>query len=136
MKLKFLLFIFVLLNSTVVSFSQEEASFDFNENKGQLDETIKYHCKLHIGDIYFKDNQFSFDLFSAEELDEFYDHKHDASEEEAHDESPTILNKQVYSMKFLGANSKNEIIASKKNEHYNNYYLGNDPSKWASNVQS
>jgi len=135
MKLKFLLFIFILLSATVVSFSQEEASFDFNENKGQLDESIKYHCKLHIGDIYFKDNQFSFDLFSAEELDGFYNHKYHGNEKE-HDESPNILHKQVYSMKFLGANFNNEIIASKINKYYKNYYLGNDPSKWASNVQS
>ncbi|MDG1475602.1 MAG: hypothetical protein P8Q14_00510, partial [Vicingaceae bacterium] len=97
-------------------FAQEEASFDFNENKGQLDKSIKYHCKLHVGDVFFKDNQFTFDLFSAKELDEFYNHKHHDAEKD-HDESSSVLNKHVYNMTFLGANSNNEIIAYKKNEH-------------------
>jgi gliding motility-associated-like protein len=135
MKFKALFLILILLVSSKGTFSQGEASFDFNENKGQLDESIKYHCKLHIGDIFFKDNQFTFDLFSAEELDEIYSHKHHNDEKE-HVESPKILSKHIYNMNFKGANSNNEIIASKKNKHYKNYYLGNDKSKWASNVNS
>lgn len=134
MRFKILLISFFLF-SIAINAQEQEASFDFNENKGQLDKSIKYHCKLHVGDVFFKDNVFSFDLFSAEELDEHYSHKHHANEKE-HDESPTILHKHVYNMKFLGANTNNNIIASKKNTHYKNYYLGNDPNKWASNVYS
>ncbi|MGB0882082.1 MAG: PKD domain-containing protein [Vicingaceae bacterium] len=131
--MKSLFLLVIVLVSSFVSFAQQEASFDFNENKGQLDESIKYHCKLHIGDIFFKDNQFTFDLFSAEELNEFYSHKHHDEKEEGHS---SVLNKHVYNMKFIGANSNNEIISSKKNKHYKNYFLGNDKSKWASNVNS
>ena len=134
MRLQFFL-ILLLFSSIALKAQEQKASFDFNENKGQLDETVKYHCKLHIGDIFFKDNQFSFDMYSAEELDEHYSHKHHADEKE-HDETAPVLHKHVYNMKFLGANSNNEIIASEKNEYYNNYYLGNDSSKWASNVHS
>jgi gliding motility-associated-like protein len=136
MKIKQLILILPLLVFSFIALSQaQESSFDFNENKGQLNETIKYHCKLHIGDIYFKDNQFAFDLFSAEELDGFYNHKHH-KEEEGHVEETKILNKHVYNMKFLGANSNNKIVASRKNSYYKNYYQGNNPEKWASNVQS
>ena len=57
------------------------SDFHFTENKGQLDSGIKYHCKLHIGDIFFKDNQFSFDLFSAAELDKIHDLRHNHLED-------------------------------------------------------
>ena len=130
MRFKILAISFVLFSIAV---NAQEASFDFNENKGQLDKRVKYHCKLHIGDIFFKDNQFTFDLFSAEELSEFYGHQHHDEKEEKH--SP-VLNKHVYNMRFLGANSNNEIIPSQKNKHYKNYFLGNDKSKWAGNVYS
>ena len=135
MRVKFLVLsiLFFLLSGII---NAQEASFDFNENKGQLDKTIKYHCKLHIGDIYFKDNVFSFDLFSAEELDGFYNHKHEHKEEGSDLGHSTLLNKHVYNMKFLGANTNNNVVASQKNEYYKNYFLGNDPSKWAGNVQS
>ena len=53
-----------------------KSDFHFTENKGQLISSVKYHCKLHIGDIFFKDNQFSFDLFSADELDKVHDLRH------------------------------------------------------------
>jgi len=125
-----------LIFSVIVFGQVQEASFDFNENKGQLDEAVKYHCKLHIGDIYFKDNQFSFDLFSAEELGDFHDHKHNKTVENAHSGHSQILNKHVYNMKFLGANSNNNIIPSKKNKYYRNYFVGNNSDRWASNVQS
>jgi len=133
MRFKFLVVLFFLI-SIVIKAQEQKASFDFNENKGQLNEDVKYHCKLHIGDVYFKDNVFSFDLFSAKELDDYYNHKH--GEKEEHSDVLGVLNKHIYNMKFLNANSNNEIIASQKNKHYKNYYLGNDSDKWASNVQS
>ncbi len=137
MKFKSLLLVISFLTVSIISFSQvQKASFDFNENKGQLNKVVKYHCKLHIGDIYFKDNQFSFDLFSAEELDVFYSHKHHKGNDTEDHEDSQILNKHVYNMKFLGANSNNTIVTSKKNKYYRNYYQGNNPDRWASNVQS
>ncbi len=105
MKLKSFPIALLLVLFSFASIAQNEASFDFNENKGQLNKAVKYHCKLHVGDIYFKDNQFTFDLFSAEELDEFYNHKHHEEKEE----HSTVLNKHVYNMRFLGANTNNAI---------------------------
>ena len=74
-------------------------------------------------------------MFSAEELNDFYNHKHE-HKEEGSGVDHGLLNKHVYNMRFVGANSNNDIIASQKNKYYRNYYLGNDPSKWAANVKS
>ena len=41
-----------------------ENTFEFDENKGQFNKTVKYHCKLHIGDIYFKPSDSEGDILA------------------------------------------------------------------------
>jgi gliding motility-associated-like protein len=109
-------------------------ALNFTENKGQLDSKVQYHCKLHLGDMYLEKNAFTFDLFSPRELDYYYDYAHNRNSV-----APTlngILNKHAYKMIFENANVHVQISASNKMEGYKNYYIGNDPSKWASQVYS
>jgi gliding motility-associated-like protein len=109
-------------------------SLNFAENKGQLDAKVRYHCKLHLGDLYLEKNAFTIDLFSPRELDYYYDFAHNRK-----NVAPTlngILNKHAYKMVFENANPNVVISSSNKMEGYKNYYIGNDPSKWASQVYS
>ena len=94
------------LNHELIEKVHESTSSDFHftENKGQLISSVKYHCKLHIGDIFFKDSQFSFDLFSADDLDKAHDLRHNDLEDSS---SSFIFNKHIYNMHFLGANTDN-----------------------------
>ena len=52
-------------------------TFHFTENIGQLDSKVKYHSKIHVGDVYLENNKFVFDMFSGDELDAYYKVKHD-----------------------------------------------------------
>jgi gliding motility-associated-like protein len=109
-------------------------ALSFTENKGQLDSKVQFHCKLHIGDLYLEKNAFTFDMFSARELDFYYDFAHNRK-----NEPPTtdgILNKHAYKMTFAGANPNVLVSSSNKMEGYKNYFIGNDPSKWASKAYS
>ena len=76
MKVKQLILIIPLLIISILTLAHgnQESDYHFTENKGQLNQKVKYHCKFHLGDIYFQDNQFTFDLFSAEELSDLYQH--------------------------------------------------------------
>ena len=78
MKFKHFTVLVTLLISTSLSFSHghDEADYHFTENIGQLDQKVKFHCKLHIGDVYFERNQFTFDLFSVDDLDRLYKIRH------------------------------------------------------------
>lgn len=139
MKFKQIVLVIPFLIFAVLSYSNGseegvESDFHFTENKGQFDEQTKYLCMLHIGEIRFNDNSFTFDLFSAEELSSFYESRHHHKTHEVSNSDK--LNKHVYNMKFLGANSNNTIVPLKKKSSYKNYFRGNDPNKWASNVQS
>lgn len=120
---------------TVIVFAGEvnESDFHFTENKGQFNSYTKYLCKLHIGNISFNDNSFTFDMYSSKELDAFHEYRHNKIKNER---GFGKLHKHMYNMVFVGANTKNTIVAEDQKTDYKNYFLGNDPSKWASNVLS
>ncbi|RAI99918.1 gliding motility-associated-like protein [Chitinophaga skermanii] len=45
-----------------------------------------------------------------------------------------ILRSHAYEVNFINANDNARIVPSKPNEGYANYFIGNDKSKWATNV--
>ncbi len=48
---------------------------------------------------------------------------------------PGVVRSHAYEMNFLNANPSPELVADKEQDTYNNYFLGNDPTKWAGNVR-
>ena len=97
---------------------------------------MKYHTKLHVGDIFFENNTFTFDLYSPEDLDEVYKIRHDKKMRELYANKPVILRKSVYKMNFLNSNSNVFLSTSGNIGYVKNYFRGNDPAKWASDVES
>ena len=138
MKNIFLLILLTLVN--VVSFAHghenSESDFHFTENKGQINQIVKYHTKLHVGDIYFESNAFTFDLYSEEDLNQLYQRRHTKKGRELAGDSELILRKNVYKMNFLNSNSTVAVTANEEMEGVKNYLRGNDPSMWASEVKS
>jgi gliding motility-associated-like protein len=135
MKLKPIILLFVGLFTSLVSYSHGTfQTLNFTENKGQLDPRVQFHCKLHIGDLYLEKNGFTFDMFSAKELDYYYNLSHDRKGTPSRNSD--ILNKHAYKMSFQNANPNSVLTTKNKMDGYKNYYIGNDPSKWASNVNS
>ncbi|HIA36807.1 MAG TPA: PKD domain-containing protein [Flavobacteriales bacterium] len=117
--------------------SQEvKSDFHFTENKGQLDQKVQFHTKLHIGDIYFEKTAFTFDLYSAEDLDKAHEFRHSGRDRKRGTEAPIILRKGVYQMQFIGANANPHLFPEEQKEGLKNYFIGKDQSKWASSVKS
>ena len=127
---------FLLINIIVSANTDKESDFNFIENKGQLNQVVKYHTKLHVGDIFFENNAFTFDLFSEKDLDRLHDIRHDKKMREEYGKTPVILRKSAYRMNFINSNTNAIVSADIKKEGVSNYLLGNDPSKWVSNVNS
>jgi len=67
-----LFFFTVFLISSIITYAHDnqESDYHFTQNAGQLNQKVKYHCKLHIGDIYFEKNKFTFDMYSAEDIEQ------------------------------------------------------------------
>ena len=74
MKFKQFILVISFFIFSIVSYAHGdvEADYHFTENKGQLIQKVKYHCKLSIGDIYFEKNKFMFDIYSGEDIEKAY----------------------------------------------------------------
>lgn len=53
----------------------------------------------------------------------------------AHGSEKKSVRAHAYKVEFLGGNPNPEIVPDKPIITYNNYFIGNDPSKWASNCK-
>ncbi|PCI94104.1 MAG: hypothetical protein COB15_15025, partial [Flavobacteriales bacterium] len=138
MKLKYIVLTLALLISSSIFYAHggKEIAFHFTKNAGQLNSKALYHCKLHLGDIYFEKSQFTFNLSSAEDIDRLYEIRHNRDLRKLYGDKPFKVRKHAYSMKFLGADLNSSIVAEGKESFVKNYIKGNDPKKWYSGVSS
>ncbi|MBC7587258.1 MAG: PKD domain-containing protein, partial [Chitinophagaceae bacterium] len=131
-----LLLLFSSLSASAQSY------LEFVENKGQWKNDIKYQGMMVNGAFALQPSGYRIMLSKAEDMKAvsafFHGHK-EQNETTAHSltnqtEAPTI-HSHSYEVKFLGANENATIIPEKPIETYNNYFIGNDKSKWASNCK-
>ncbi|TKK69948.1 PKD domain-containing protein [Ilyomonas limi] len=66
----------------------------------------------------------------------YIDPKHDTSgHSDDGGSSNLILHSHAYEVTFVGANPNPQIVPERQEDTYNNYFIGNDPSKWATNCK-
>lgn len=127
-----------LLTLTGSSFSQSPKDFQnpqksqfFIENKGQWDSQVKYLARLSGMNYWITNSGIVMDYYRFErDENEFLD-----------DGTPNMqaghikkLWGHVIKSTILDLNQKSYFKADDPKESYYNYFLGNDPNKWASNV--
>lgn len=103
-------------------------------NAGQWDNRIVYKIELAAGDMYIEKDGFTFYLHDGKQLLSHGDHDHGDSEHAESDvDSMRVHNIQS---KFIGSTwqGKTEFVDS--SDYYRNYFIGNDKSKWKSNLYS
>lgn len=100
---------------------------EFVRNDGQWDAHVRYAARLHGGAIFAEDNAFTFVLHSPEQLHQFYDNKFEGKFQ-------PLIDAAAYRMSFVGARPSTQIIPKDSCTHYHNYFIGSDPSHWASRV--
>ena len=104
---------------------QRHSNLRIIENLGQWDERIQYSIPLNGGEIYLEDNRLTYALFHIPG----HGHGHD----EGHEED-SLLKGHAFHMNFPGAALRPATEASLMFPEYHNYFLGNDPAKWATGV--
>jgi gliding motility-associated-like protein len=100
------------------------------ENKGQWDEQILFQSKFTGGNLWVQQHKLLFHLQDYSELQAShanFSHKH---------KNPGTFKQTVIHANFIGSNEVTSIEKENPSEHYYNYFLGNDESRWASNVHS
>ncbi|MEO7984431.1 MAG: hypothetical protein ABI688_10155, partial [Bacteroidota bacterium] len=119
MTLKRFLLLTSLLISAVAATAQSFNNIEFIENKGQWDNRVQYKGSVSNGAFFIRSGGFTVLQHTAEGMpvkpsDKF------------------LLRSHAWNVDFVGASSKIAIAPDKIISSYNNYFIGNDPSKWAS----
>jgi gliding motility-associated-like protein len=129
---------FFLSGITIFFVNQNVFSqIEFIENKGQWNSQVKFMSNAGSGAFYLQQNGFTVaqnnpgDMLNVKER---YHTKSDSATAAVHAKFSKI-HSHAYSVNFL--NSQNPtIIPDKALPSINNYIIGNDPSKWASNCKT
>lgn len=106
-------------------------SFDFTENKGQWPDQVHYKMVNGNATMWLESNCLTWMLIHPEDLAL----AHDITLADKETRLATPLRAHAYKVHFEGALNP-EIVGQQPNSWYYNYFQGNDPAKWASEVQS
>lgn len=122
--------IFLLLQTTKAQY------LEFVENKGQWDEKIAFKGDMKIGAIALKPDggyrMLQHNTSDLQAIHELFHPSHSNLNARVVSQKNIGLRSHVYEVSFLGANINPKSIAEKPSESYNNYFIGDDKSKWAS----
>jgi gliding motility-associated-like protein len=151
-------YIFFLISSFVtLQVTAQQTNFDFTENKGQWEEQVKFMGNFGSGAFFLQKQGFTVLLHNPEDLSKRMGHSHGAginnninnnnSSEiskpgtggpdglSTHKDDSLIVHSHAYRVHFEGASDNTQIIPDKVQESFNNYFIGNDKSKWAADCK-
>ena len=130
MKLRIALLSIIYILNGALAFAHDGGGpaqeLHFRENKNQWDERINFIGFLNGGCIYLENNTITFKLLDGNDLRKLHPRK----------EPVVTLHGHIYKMHFEGANPNPVIVKESPSPEYYNYFIGNDPLKWASEVKA
>ena len=97
----------------------------FEENKNQWPDVVKFRAEIPGGNLFLEQNTFTY--LYQESINWHHDHRNESG-------GPVKVHCHAYKMNFENANPDAEISGNNRYAWHRNYYLGNDPKKWASDV--
>lgn len=105
---------------------------EFIENKGQWNDNVIFKAQIPAGNLYLENDALTYLFYDERDIDRLHELHHN----EIKNPTPQdyIMNLHAFKINFLNAHTK-KINAKEPTSDYVNYYLGNDKSKWASNVK-
>ena len=147
-------FLFLFL-SLLFSVSLKAQYIQFTENKGQWDNRVKFAGEINGGGFFLEQHGYRVLINSGDDwkkiADYYGSHTDSASPQVLKNNGKNwvatggknnnypqnqpqqfLLHSHAYEVTFLGAMASPQIVPDKDLGTYNNYYIGNDKSKWAS----
>lgn len=102
--------------------------FCFIENKNQWEQNVLFKADIPSGALFVEKNCLTYHLYDAAVQEQLHAHKIDSSL------FPLSMKAHAFQMQFIGSNSHPLLESKQPAQEYYNYFLGNDPSKWASHA--
>lgn len=115
-----------------------QPAIPFIENKGQWDDRVLYRGEVSNGYVYLRAGGLTILRHDPNDLNELAARKHgiDARGRSIMPQSPFTIRSHAWHVDFVGANQKAFVQAEKTLAGVSNYFIGNDPSKWAGGCRS
>lgn len=107
--------------------SQKKSLIRFTENKNQWDSFIKFRAQLDGGALFLQSNRLTY---------HFYDKDGFRSMHAKPKVKPKDVKSSWFHVNFINSNKEVLLQKNEAAPDYNNYYIGKDQSKWASNVKN
>ncbi|MFN4314411.1 MAG: PKD domain-containing protein [Chitinophagaceae bacterium] len=137
--LKQSIFCTLLLLSACAMHAQDYSNIEFVENKGQWDERVKYRAEVSAGAVFIRQSGFTIlqhDPATWNYLQKMGKTMHETPEFVQRDtDGALVLKSHAWNVDFVGASPNVTVVPDKMIVTYNNYFMGNDPSKWAGNCR-
>jgi gliding motility-associated-like protein len=130
------LFTALLISSFALS-AQSYNNIEFIENKGQWDSRVLYKGDVSNGSFFIRSGGFTVVQHNPVEYANVGKFLHGQNP----DGSPVspnqtmVLNSHAYHVDFLETSADIRTVPSKVIQTYNNYFIGNDQSKWGKNCK-
>jgi gliding motility-associated-like protein len=124
-----LLALLILSHFTIFA---NEPTVQFVRNEGQWDVSIKFMAQIPGGFLQVKNEGLQYIFYDGKALDEL---KH-GSKESKNARLALGVNAHLLKVNFLNTNKLASSKGLSPNPEKRNYFIGNDESKWASNVSS
>lgn len=107
-----------------------ETHLSFVENKGQWQEDIQFQLEMNMARLYLENNRLTYLLMDPTGIEQIHDAHHDPSLSI----TDIVLNCHAFHVNF--GDNANEVspVSSCLETSYRNYFIGNDPTKWAGGV--
>ncbi len=98
----------------------------FAENKNQWENFIRYEAAFRGGKIFLENNRFTYLFYHPDDMQSLHPH-----------EGKQIDKIRLHAVRIhaAGGNEHPEIKPDDAANYFNNYFIGNDSSKWASDVK-
>ncbi len=115
-------------------FAQE--SYLFEENKGQWHEDVLYRTVIPGGYLYVTQKGLKYVYVHPDDMEQYYGHNHQSSASDHLRKAkpqPTIR-MQAVEVQFENSHGNKNNTPSKSDGSQANYFLGKDPTRWASNI--
>ncbi|MEX2595603.1 MAG: gliding motility-associated C-terminal domain-containing protein [Salibacteraceae bacterium] len=101
----------------------------FEENKGHLPSHVFFRAYIPGGSVFLEGQTLTFDIKRLSELEAISDFKHGRA-----DTMPETIHGHVFKVHLKNSQTPSSVETRGLFDDYVNYYLGDDESKWVSNV--
>ncbi len=136
------LLILVLVAWSHTTKAQFAKPYEFVENQQQWQPDVRFRAKLPGGFLHLHPHQLTYTFYDAHAVEEMHHahHQEGAAHQRVASALPTVptshkkIKAHGIQVAFLGANPGVKLIGNSIKSVRQNYFLGNDPARWSSNL--